>query len=122
MTAELITFTNAATPVEQPRDLAIYRAVADSQALGLNSEGDLIAGLRLELAFTEGYNLLNDHLDNLGDEATSSIFLPNEGLIAGQLYTPAVTNISRDWESGVIDAWDIALIPYAGEIPEGGDE
>lgn len=106
----------------QPRDLAIYRAVLDPQGLGLNSEGDLITGLRLDLVFTEGHNVLDQHLDDLGTEATASIYLPDGGLLPDQLYTPTVTNISRDWESGIIDQWDISLIPYTGDIPAGGDE
>ena len=30
----------------------------------------------------------------------------------GKLYTIGICNESRDWESGVIDQWDLELIPY----------
>jgi len=30
----------------------------------------------------------------------------------GKLYTIGFTNISRDWETGVVDEWDLEVIPY----------
>lgn len=32
--------------------------------------------------------------------------------IDGKLYTPSVTNISRDWETGLVDDWDIEFTEY----------
>lgn len=33
----------------------------------------------------------------------------------GKLYTLAVVNMSRDWEGGFVDSWDLKLVPYAGD-------
>jgi hypothetical protein len=114
-----MTDTFTLTPAPEPvPDLAIYRAVADPQAFGMNDQGVLIAGLRLELVYEAGYDALAEEFENAGMDATLRIHLPPEGLIADRLYTPQVINEQRDWESGIVDEWDIELRPYHGEIPQ----
>lgn len=34
----------------------------------------------------------------------------------GRIYTPKVTNISRDWETGIIDDWDIEFVEVKDEV------
>lgn len=87
----------------------IYRAVTDTTKVGLSAEGEVIAGIRLELVEADEYDCLADEIANIGADAL--IHLPEGGLIPGQLYEPRVTNLKRDLESGYIDEWDITLYP-----------
>jgi len=34
----------------------------------------------------------------------------------GKLYTITVCNVQRDWESGMVDDWDLKLVEYKEEI------
>lgn len=42
-----------------------------------------------------------------------SIIFP--GIDEGRLYTVKVTNISRDWESGYVDDYDLEIVPLPRE-------
>jgi hypothetical protein len=38
-----------------------------------------------------------------------SFILPKRGIQEGKLYSVRVTNISKDWESGIVDNWDLEV-------------
>lgn len=60
------------------------------------------------------YDLLSDEVDAVGvHEALGGII--NLHSVEDGLYVVGVTNISHDWESGVIDGWELKLFLY---IPE----
>lgn len=111
----MITFT--ATEKKQDEEhLAIYRAVADFTAFGIDGNQNLVAGVRLENVYIKGSDCLAEDISNVGTDIR--LHLPEGGLIPGQLYTPCVTNKLLDRESGYLDDWDITLFPYEGEIPQ----
>lgn len=49
------------------------------------------------------------HFDEFMEETPENIIGLNE-VEHGKLYTLRVTNISRDWESGIVDEWDLQLV------------
>jgi hypothetical protein len=55
----------------------------------------------------EGCDWMEDEIRNFIDNDTPITHEPKEG----QLYRVAIINEERDWESGIIDAWDIAFVP-----------
>jgi hypothetical protein len=113
-----LTFTIDDSEYKEPSNLAIYRAGIDYQAVGIDSDGGVVVGMRLELVYSDGYDLLAEFISDCGDETASRISLPDDGVQPGQLYTPTMINVSTDWESGHADDWDIEMVPYNGEIPQ----
>jgi hypothetical protein len=51
---------------------------------------------------------LHDALRELSD-IEGAIVLPKEGLRNGKLYSVQIINESRDWESGMVDAYDLEI-------------
>lgn len=64
-----------------------------------------------------GCNKCGFILDNLQELSCveGSIILPKYGIEHGKLYSVIVTNESRDWESGVVDDWDLEIIKVEEE-------
>ena len=56
--------------------------------------------------------MLDDLRDRL-DPFCSGIYWPQQPKHNG-LYSPRVTNITKDWESGIVDDWDVEMV----EVPE----
>jgi len=63
---------------------------------------------------TDGYSVLDDQLENLGSEAI--VHLPKDGLIEGRLYESRATNVSRDWETGYPDDWDVEIFEVTEDV------
>lgn len=97
-----------------------YRAVPSAGGYGISEDNSIHTGICLEPIQDEecGYDPLQDMLENLGAE--SPILLPDEGLILGHIYEPRCINISRDWESGIVDDWDIGMYDVT-ESDDGDD-
>lgn len=52
--------------------------------------------------------------DLLGDTVNSCISIIKVNDVPDGLYKLVACNLSRDWESGMIDDWDLKLVPYNG--------
>jgi len=49
--------------------------------------------------------------DQMSDMIGSDgIIYPKYGIEEGKMYTIAVTNESRDWETGIVDNWDFKIV------------
>jgi len=83
----------------------IYRAVCDT-GYGLSENNEIYVGLKLEAHIIEGHDPLKDQIDSIGSEGIIHFDKPLE---EGKFYTPVVVNISRDWETGYIDDWEISI-------------
>jgi len=94
---------------ETPRPTPRYKAVPSDGGFGISEDGIIHTGICLELIQNDeyGHDPLEEMIDNLRDEAP--ILLPDEGLILGHIYEPRCINISRDWESGIVDDWDVGM-------------
>jgi hypothetical protein len=57
-----------------------------------------------------GYNLLLEECGMSGAECVSRILNFNE--VNDGVYELIVCNISKDWETGQVDDWDLKLIPF----------
>lgn len=59
-------------------------------------------------------------LDNLQELSYTegAIIFPKYGIENGKLYSVCVVNESRDWESGVVDSWDLEIM----EVKEKNNE
>lgn len=88
----------------------VYKAIKTSEISTNN--GLLITGLTLIPITTnqDNYGILEEALDNLGVDAWEIIQLPELGLKEGNYYEAVATNISRDWESGHVDDYDIKIV------------
>jgi hypothetical protein len=60
-----------------------------------------------------GYNVFEDDLEMIGTEVWNSIKDINN--TPDGKYIIDMCNMSRDWESGTIDEWDLCLTPYTEE-------
>ncbi len=106
------------TPINNPskiddadREFNIYKAVKSTEHYGISHNGLLVTGLFLEVyAKGCGYDLLTEEIGNLGTDAI--IHLPKGGLIEGNLYYAVGTELQRDWESGLIDYWEVQITPF----------
>jgi len=50
-------------------------------------------------------------LDDMNDMILiDGLNFPEDGIENGKLYTIIVTNVGRDWESGLVDEWDFSII------------
>ncbi|KJZ17374.1 hypothetical protein TW86_03715 [Halomonas sp. S2151] len=79
-----------------------------TETFGVRDDSSLITGLVLEPLVVMGYDCLSESLSELGVDA--QVEMPEGGLKEGSLYIPTVINVSRDWESGVVDDWDVGLV------------
>ncbi len=99
------------TVVHKP-DPMIYEAVKVTTQYGISNDNTLITGLELVpyANIEEGYSLLTTEIQEIGTEVI--VHLPEGGLVEGKLYVSKATNISRDWEMGIIDDYDITIEEY----------
>lgn len=58
-----------------------------------------------------GYNLLLEECGMSGAECISRILNFND--VDDGIYELIVCNISKDWETGQIDDWDLELVPFS---------
>lgn len=58
-----------------------------------------------------GFNFLDDDMRNGGAEDTVRMFTNLDECEDG-IYEVVHCNISRDWESGIVDDWDYELVPF----------
>lgn len=89
----------------------LYRAQRAQTGFGIGEDNQLYTGLTLALVDPEnfqGCDLIEEEINNVGAEA--HFLLPEDGLIEGHLYEAIAVNLQRDWESGIIDGWDVKLI------------
>ncbi len=98
-----------------------YRAQKSQGCFGIDDDNNLHTGLTLTTfhpkEFLQENDLLGEEITNIGAEA--HIILPDGGLIEGHIYEASAINISTDWETGVIDDYDIELIDITAS--EGND-
>lgn len=86
-------------------------AVERCNETGLTINHEIVTGLKL-VPITNGcsYDPAADQIENLGQDA--SFALPTE-LSLDKVYEPRVVNVSRDWESGQVDDWDVMFVETA---------
>ena len=58
------------------------------------------------------YDILHEELDNTGGDI--AILLPGEGLKLGGIYEVKVINVSKDWETGFVDDYDLKIVEHKG--------
>lgn len=88
----------------------IYRAYKSNQ-FGMTEDMQLVCGLVLGIAnHGNGWDALEDMIENTGGDCIEFIIFPEEGLIEGAYYESRVVNESRDWESGFVDDWDVEIV------------
>lgn len=87
----------------------IYTLV-QSEQFGMSINGNIIAGYELVSIQGSGYDLISEEINNIGETINETLIIPKEGLIVGKNYRAITTNMSTDWETGVIDDYDIELI------------
>lgn len=63
---------------------------------------------------------INDEIDNMGSDA--GIILPAEPFVEGGHYKVRYVNITRDWETGIVDGWDIEVYQLTGDEHVEGKE
>lgn len=95
-------------PLEQvdlpPR--VLYHVVPTT-SVGLTVNNEIVTGLKIE-AFTEGgFSPAEEHISNLGNDAD---FIIPADLKVGDILESICTNLSRDWESGMVDDWDVEFV------------
>ncbi len=107
-----IELSNLFDPPEKENDY-IYELFPTIKIGGSSySEGraSIIVGYELRATQGNGYDLIDEEISNIGVEtAIESLIFPDEGLIYGKKYQARATNLSRDWESGQIDDYNIEL-------------
>lgn len=91
------------------RDICVVRLRTTqwSDCRGVHIKKSLVYLRRL----SHGYNLLEEEVASLGAPDTISGFINLNNCPDG-VYTVETCNISRDWESGHIDSYDLKLVPY----------
>lgn len=97
-----------------------YRAQRSQGGFGIGEDNQLYTGLTLALIDPDdfqGSDLIEEEINNVGAEA--HIILPDGGLIEGHIYEGIVVNLQRDWESGIVEDWDVKLIDVT---ESGGDD
>ncbi len=93
---------------EEPKEESyIYKAVATKTNYGVTAGNRLITGLELQPVEDCGYDLLTEELLNVGGEVI--IHFPKEGIIEGAKYEVFAVNESRDWETGLVDDYELEL-------------
>ncbi len=86
---------------------ATYRCKRHT-GFGIDDESQLVCGLTLEIVEgTYDIDMLANEIREAGADA--SLLFPAGGLKEGALYSARATNITCDWESGIIDGWDIEI-------------
>ena len=50
-------------------------------------------------------------LDDMREAIACGTFIFPNNPVQGKLYMLAIINMSRDWETGIIDEWDTTLLP-----------
>ena len=88
-----------------------YRAQRAQTGFGIGEDNQLYTGLTLALVDPEnfqGCDFIEEEINNVGAEA--HILLPEDGLVEGHIYEAYATNLQTDWETGMVDDWDIQLI------------
>jgi len=84
-----------------------YVAVQDTSAFGFNDDGQLIVGLRLIPLDSEAHDVLADEYSNVG--ADMELIMPERPVVAGDVVKVQVCNLSKDWETGFVDSYDLRL-------------
>ena len=92
----------------RPNSRPLYRAVICNDFWGVGDGVDFITGITLERITEEPeWDIIYDEIAEIGNEAP--IYLPEGGLVVGQVYEAVVTPY-RDWETGIVDDYDIHLV------------
>lgn len=81
---------------------------AEGKNYGINDDGVIITGLALVPYLSTLFDYVEDDVSNLGSDA--SLIIPDE-VVEGVIYEAFMVNMSRDWESGHVEDWDIELKP-----------
>lgn len=103
----LVPLENAQKALPNP----LYRAQRAQTGFGIGEDNQLYTGLTLALVDPEnfqGCDLIEEEINNVGAEA--HIILPEHGLVEGHIYEGIVVNLQTDWETGIVDDWDVKLI------------
>lgn len=94
-----------------------YRAQLAKTGFGIGEDNQLYTGLTLALVDPEnfsGCDLIEEEINNVGSEA--HILLPDGGLTEGHIYEAIAVNLTTDWETGMIDDWDVKLIDVTDKV------
>ena len=99
----------------EPKPLVVVRLTTSAYD---NDKGFFVKKeLRYLKRKCQGWNCLEDFCDNGGANATEEC-ITNLYEVPDGIYTVVMSNISRDYETGVVDDWDLTLVPYKEETKE----
>ena len=89
--------------------LTVYKVV-ETKEFSLDLNGNLIyGGLAFEPYFTYGHDPLTQAFDDLGTYLLEAGVEFPEDISLGNLYRAEVGNVYTDWETGIVDDWDVVL-------------
>lgn len=74
------------------------------------SGGRVVTGYELVATQGVGYDLIYEEISNIGEVCVESLIVPEGGLKVGSKYKAIVVNESKDWETGLLDDWDVELV------------
>lgn len=96
---------------EKVKHIAVYKVLKSfyKTSKGFASKIDLVKMKRL----SSGWDGLEDMHDNIGGEYDLIINL--DEVSHNELYYVKAVDLSQDWETGLIDDWNLKLLPYKEE-------
>lgn len=93
----------------------LYQAVLNhpKQSYDIDKNGNLIIlgteTITLVPYHVDGFDFLEEDILQAGSDV--SIILPKDEIVAGEILEAIIVNEMTDWETGIIDSWDIELVP-----------
>lgn len=90
-----------------------YRVLRDASVVGFTDRGVPVVGFRL-VPEPDGPDMLLEEYGAVGGECAP--IMPQEPLSDGDLVRVRLTNVSRDWETGHVDGYDLVLEKVEEEV------
>ncbi len=111
-----------ATPsAEDQEHLAIYEVMSAPGIFALTGDHQVVFGMRLECVYRRGFDVLQDDISQAGADAVIGLLAPETPMGLGDRYSVHAVNITRDFETNIIDGWDIQLRLWVGDLPPGNE-
>jgi hypothetical protein len=97
-------------PRDEPKWRVLYK-VTGRENCRLDEDGNILYGVKLEQISLDGpYNVAHENIVEAGDYSSTYFELPTALINVGDIFTPSATNFSSDWESGIVDSWDVKFV------------
>lgn len=94
---------------DEPQWRVLYKAVPSTKN-AITEDGEIVVGLVMECISEPGpHDIVDDMKQNLSNYSFIFQLKDDPVIKAGDIFVPRITNRSTDWESGIIDDWDVAF-------------